>query len=527
MPAAKPTTRSANLLNRRGFIAVGALAPWVASRPVIAQSPARILHVEYLAAAPPALPPSLKLDPPARLIVSFEGSDDSLRCSLGLRVVLDGESGLLPLAVWTGDSQEYWRSREALHLPTHRGVVAWGGGRWSLALDGRPTFSAGLAPEDAITGPERSDLPWFTYRFALSADWTDGPLGDDRPQIWRLRPRSPTLWTSIDPRACGIEGDLDGWLSRLGASEPIAAFTCVSEGDWQSEQIGAVDRRSLEAFAFRNYRSGTLNLVPKDASFASAEALEAYRGRRDISQTGLTIISVDAFAGSTAVHGLVPPPCAPIPNGAMRVLAVRGLDDPSLDEAWLLVECALQGRRVWYALSHLRPTLAGSAFGREVFGYPTKSGSVNATVGGNRFAADVSRHGASMYRAEGLYGGFSTGTSLAEMDVATLRLRPVLRDRPPSGEIVVQRWYYQGLRKAVNRASLDAAFPVSDGKEVWNRIGPVRAYSATILDTAAMQRLPGNVVSEVVDVGSFYRDRCDGRLPWEAADSSGRPRSSD
>ena len=39
-----------------------------------------------------------------------------------------------------------------------------------------------------------------------------------------------------------------------------------------------------------------------------------------------------------------------------------------------------------------------------------------------------------------------------------------------------------------------------------------------------MQRRPGRVVAKVEDIAPYYRDRCDGTLPWEdfgaAAESS-------
>lgn len=514
------------LFNRRRFLAAGTLAPWLPTGFGTAAEAPQALWLDYRVQAPPPLPPPLEIDAPARATVGFQGSGDRAQCWLGLRVARNGRSGLLPLALWTEDAQQYRRAREALRLPAFRGSVAWDGEAWSLSVGGRKEFSARPSATELDSGTGSQPLPWYAYSFALSPDWTAGPLADEAPELWRLQPLSTASSRRLDPAACAVSGGLGGWLAKLGASEPLAASAGSGSLEWQPEFVQTVDAGSVEPFAFRTYGPGSLQLVPRDTQFVAPPELEAYRGRRHLFQTGLAVVSVDVFGGSQATQGL-PPPCEPIPNALIRAMVVRGLDDPRHDEAWLLVECALQGRRAWYALSHLRSSLGGSAFGREVFGYPTKDGTVTAMIGGNRFGSGVSRRGASLFRADGFYGGFSTGTSLAEMDVATLRLRPATRNSPPFGEVVSQAWYFQGLRQPANPASLEASFPAEGGQEVWNRVGPVRPYAALVLDGAAMQRLPGTVAAEVEDIAPYYRDRCDGALPWEALGSAAQAESSD
>ena len=515
------------LFNRRRFLAVGTLAPWLPTGFGIAAETASALWLDYRVQAPPPLPPPFEIDAPARATVGFQGAGDRAQCWLGLRVVRNGRPGLLPLALWTEDSRQYWKAREALRLPAFRGSVAWDGETWSLSVGGRKEFSARPSANEADGREGVPQLPWYTYSFALSPDWTAGPLAEEAPELWRLQPPSAEPSRRLDPAACAVSGGLGGWLAKLGASGPLAASAGSGLLDWQPEFVQTVDASSLEPFAFRTYSPRSLQLVPRDTQFVAPLDIEAYRGHRHLFQAGLAVVSVDVFGGSQMTQGLLPPPCEPIPNAAIRAMAIRGLDDPRHDEAWLLVECALQGRRAWYALAHLRSSLGGSAFGREVFGYPTKDGTVTAMIGGNRFGSGVSRRGASLFRADGFYGGFSTGTSLAQMDVATLRLRPATRNRAALGEIVTQSWYFQGLRQPANPASLEASFPAGSGQEVWNRIGPVRPYAALVLDGAAMQRRPGTVVAEVEDIAPYYRDRCDGALPWEDAGSAVPAESSD
>ena len=527
MAIKKQASGRSRLVSRRRFLAAGALAPWIPAAVGAAADAPPALRLEYRVQAPPPLPPPFEIDPPARVTVGFDGAGDRAQCWLGLRVASNGEPGLLPLALWIEDAQRYWKAREALRLPAFRGSVDWDGETWSLSVGGRREFTARPSAAESDGGAGAPPVPWYTYSYALSPDWSAGPFAEEAPELWQLQPLAAEPSRRLDPTACAVRGGLGGWLAKLGAADLIAASTGSGSVDWQPEFVQTVDASSLEPFAFRTYSPGALQLVPDDTQFVAPPALDVYRGRRHLYQTGLAVVSVDAFGGSQAAHGSLPPPCEPIPNASIRAMAVRGLDDPRQDEAWLLVECALQGRRVWYALAHLRSSLAGSAFGREVFGYPTKDGAVTAMIGGNRFGAGVSRRGSSLFRADGFYGGFSTGTSLAEMNVATLRLRPATRNRPPHGEIVTQSWYFQGLRQPAQPASLDASFPAGEGREVWNRVGPVRPYAALVLDGAAMQRLPGTVVAEVEDIAPYYRDRCDGALPWEDLRSPLEAESSD
>lgn len=513
--------------NRRRFLAGSVLAPWIPNGFGAAAEALPALRLEYRVQTPPPLPPPFEIDPPARVTVGFQGIGDRARCWLGLHVARNGKSGLLPLALWTEDAHQYWKAREALRLPAFPASVAWDGETWSLSVGGRTEFTARPSAKESAGDAGAPPLPWYTYSFALSPDWTIGPFAEEAPELWRLQLLSAEPLRSLNPAACAVHGGLGGWLAKLDASDLIAASSGSGSLDWKPEFVQAVDASSLEPFAFRTYSPGSLQLVPRDTQFVASSELEAYRGHRHLFQTGLVVVSVDLFGGSQAAHGLLPPPCEPIPNASIRAMAVRGLDDPRQDEAWLLVECALQGRRVWYALAHLRSSLGESAFGREVLGYPTKDGTVTAMIGGNRFGSGVSRRGASLFRADGFYGGFSTGTSLAEMSVATLRLRPATRRRAVRGEIVTQSWYFQGLRQPANPASLDASFPAGEGKEVWNRVGPVRPYAALVLDGAAMQRLPGTVAAEVEDIAPYYRDRCDGALPWEDFGPTVQAESSD
>ena len=517
------------VLARRRFLALGATIP-AALRGLDAVGEDRPgLTLAYELSTPPPVPPPLRLAEPARAVVDFLEVEGIALCSLALRVDHEGRAGLLPLAVWTGSQDALWRFREGLHLPAFRGEIAWVADRWTLAIAGREVFSARLAAGTREGISEIPGTPWLTYGLALAADWTRGPLGDDPVQLRSLRFDGGVATAPLQPEACEARGDIQGSLSALGAAGPVAAASRRNRGPMVARFEQHLDRASLEPFAFRNYAGGSFG-VPHRTAFATESSLDAYRGRNQIRLSGLAIVSVDCLADPAAVERLIPPPCVLAPDRALRVMALRGLDDPSLDEAWLLAECALEGRRVWYAISHIRSAVAGTEYGREVLGYPTKAGSVQASQGGNRFSSAVVRDGLNVFRAQGSYGGFSTGTSLAKMTVATLRLGPVSDTGARNAEIVVRPWYYQGLRRPVHRASLDASFPAGADREAhdaWTGMGPVHAFAATVMDGAGMQRVPGQVVAQIEDAGPYYRDRCDGRLPWEPLEQAGEESSSD
>lgn len=516
------------VIGRRRFLAASAALPFAARSISRGEASAQGLRLTYKVESPPKLPPPLDLGPQARLELEFQGSGSAARCSLGLQVLLDGKPHLLPLAIWTGDPQAYWRMREALHVPALRGVVRKSENAWALAFSGREEFSAQIMPPAAAADSFARDRPWLSFRHQLSPSWADGPLGDEPVELWRLPAASPDTATQV--ALAETAGKLGGWLARLGASGPISSHLVPDLSDIQQEFVRQIAASDFEPFALRNYPTGALGLPEIDTQFFGGSALEAYRSQSRVRLAGLLIVSVDCVANPHVVERLVPAPCIADPSALVRVMTIRGLNDPSLDEAWLLARCGIDGQRAWYAISHLKGSLAGSEFGREVWGYPSQDGAASALLGANRFTASVMRGSQSLYRADGSYGGFSTGTSLNQMRVVTLRPTIGAEAEARRGELLLQPWYYQGLRKPLNRQSLHAAFtapPDKDAINPWNRMGPVDAYWADIYDDADLQRLPAAVVAEVADIAAYYRDRCDGQLPWEPPPAGAQKRTSD
>lgn len=480
----------------------------------------RGLRLEYETSAPPAVPPPLSVPEKPGLVVEFRDAPEGPLCALGARAELHQEPCVLPIAVWTASDRARRRAREALHLPAYRGEVTGSEGHWSLAVDGRTVFSVTVRSGASRVGPATQTSPWATFRHQISPDWTADRLIPGDAGLWSLRAEDAKPPVAIDADSVRIGGTLDGWLDRFGAAGPASVAQISLFPQASPRFLRHVEASELEPIALRNY----LGALPSEAATADfgspAEARAALRSHRKLVRPDILIAYVDCVPTSDSPPALVPPPCTADPSRAVRVMAIRGLKDPSLDEAWLFARCTAGGRVAWYAVSHLAQSLRGSEFGREVLGYPTKAGTAHATLGGNRFLLSVGRAEAALFEAHGSYGGFSTGTSIEEMTVATLRPNTAVSESPPRGEILLQMWYFQGLRRPVSARSVAGSFsPPTSGsgaaQEIWNALGPVRPYYASILDGGAMQRVPARVFAETGDIDEYYRDRCDGTLPWE------------
>ncbi len=520
------------MLNRRQFLGAAAAAvfPAAAADELLA---VRLCFAADADKLRQAIPVPLQPSEPGRVIVEFRNGAAGAHCQLAALVDLRGEEHLLPLAVWAANPFTLRTVREARGLPAFAGDVEIGGGAFSLRIAGTEMFHAQVGGE-VESAPAADRLPVLTYRYLLQPDWRKGPLDTDAPvELWRLSDGSNAGWETLPTDAVTTAGTFDGAFSLLGVSKLVAvAGRRERLADTQpiQEFVEAVPAAAFEPFAFRAYSADALGLVPPTSgrirARVEAGAVEAYRGRRETVVEGVTIVEVEVSVNRERHAALLPPGCQAALRPSLKLFAVRGLDDPALDEAWLLAYCLLDNRAVWYAVSHLKPSPAGAEFGREIFGYPTKAGQVDSFVSPLGFGATLRRRGRVLVHTEGGFEGFSTGTSLAQMEVAALRLRPEFHDSPRAGELIVQSWYYQGLRKRVAPRTLQFDFPLPPAGsanadlDAWHEFGPARIAAVSIIDGGALQRTPARAAAQVDAIAPYYRDRCDGRLPWEPPPSA-------
>ncbi len=529
------------MLDRRQFLGAAAGAAFPAAESAAAADEWLAVRLWFAADADKlkdALPVPLRPAAPGRVVVEFRRGPAGARCLLAAVSVLHGEERLLPLAVWIADPFELRTARESLGLPAFDGDVAIGGGAFSLRIAGTELFHAKIGGE-AAPAPAAHRLPVLTYRYALQPDWRKGPLDTTAPvELWRLSGGSNAGWEKLPTAAATVAGTFDGAFPRFGVAELLAvAGRRESHADAQSgaEFVETVAAPAFAPFAFRAYSADALRLVPpmpgRIGARVAAGAVEAYRGRRETVVENVTIVEVDVTVNRERHAALLPPGCQATLRPSLKLFAVRGLDDPALDEAWLLAYCLLDNRAVWYAVAHLKPSLKGAEFGREVFGYPTKAGQVDSFVSPIGFGAALRRRGRTLAHTAGGFEGFSTGTSLAQMEIAALRLRPQFHDSPRQGELIVQSWHYQGLRKRVAPQTLQFEFPKpaedspSAGPDAWHEFGPARIAAVSIIDGGALQRAPARAAGRVAAIDPYYRDRCDGRLPWEQPPAAARRRT--
>ena len=526
------------MLDRRQFMgaaAAAALPPAAAARE---WSALRLQFAADVDKLRQVVPPPLRPVEQGCVIVEFDNRPDGAQCRLAAVVDLRGEKCLLPLTVWFTNPFALRAAREFLGLPAFAGSIAIAGGVFSLRLGGTELFRAAVGGNAEPSPAAAQRLPVLTYRCLLQPDWRRGPLDVEAPvELRRLVGGSDAGWATLPAEAAAVSGTFGGAFLPLGVAKPVAV--AVRGGQPADEQpslefVEAVPPAAFEPFAFRAYPADNLGLVPVSPGRirirTEAREIEAYRGRRETVAEGVAIVEVEVTVNPERHAALLPSGCRATLRPSLKLFAVRGLDNPALDEAWLLAYCLLDDRAVWYAVSHLKPSTAGAEFGREVFGYPTKEGQVDAFVSPLGFGATLRRRGRTLAHTEGGFAGFSTGTSLAQMEIAALRLRPAFRGSPRQGELVAQSWYYQGLRKRVDARTLQFDFPRPDdeaanaGLDAWHKFAPARVTAVSIIDGGALQRTPARVAAQVDDIDPYYRGRCDGSLPWDPLPGSASAR---
>ena len=462
--------------------------------------------------------------------VQVEFAADAAWARVLVSVLYGEKAGWLPIAFWTSTDRLRFVAREHIGLGAlHADItVSAAGGRVAVHGETILELDAGQGGEDFIPP---SDRPLFLIRFSANEDWTQGEPGGAGDVLELDWPAA--LTTAIDPSSVQLK-----WLqpspshpaSELPVREIVAAWkSAPAAAVGEPQPVAKISNADLAAWAPLRYPRPAVDRSirrpegwPDQVTALRWTGVESelWQSRKELRLEPAEIVEVDALIRPEVHAQLLPPPCVFAGRPLLKVMGIRytGLGSQPVNELWLLAHCRIGRSTAWYALSHTVGPGGDLVYGREAFGYPSKSGDPRVVISPIDCSLTGSREGREFFYADGGFGGFSTGTSIGRLNIVSLRVRPGQR----SGELVLQQWAYQGRRRQVN--PLAAAMEVPDSEpqtggvrlDPWYGLRPIELAAMGALETGGVQRQPGEVVATVEKPDEFYRERCDGVLPWEA-----------
>jgi hypothetical protein len=475
------------------------------------------------------------------------------------------QRGLFPAGMWTSDEWSRISAREfqglnfkhaEVNLEVEGKTVRAGVRRYERTLHRMETALTDTAPEDSAQ-PDRQPRHIFTYLYRLNPNWITGPLGAEPVHLASINPEANTeanAEASAAPSAtpeqqsCALDQTVFQWdfASPLDPAIEFPVEEILAAGLEKSAAGSALaDPRSriaprpqaqipakdFEPWALLNYDRPVTNEEPwrpggwRDTATAyrlGADELKTYREREELRLASVNVVDIQLVTEREAFLEALPPQFQP--GLRLRILALRvgesDLTPAPFDEVWLFAYGVLENRPLWFALSHIVSPGGDLTFGRETFGYPSKRGDVSIITSPIDFSVLGNRKKRDFCYTEGTFQGFSTGTSLSQMDIVCLRSGP-FGGGDEAGELVAQQWYFQGKRSFVDRSSLVIEFPTEEGpaglSDPWCEFNPFRVVSVTVMQHGRMQRMPGEIAARTDGISRYYLDRCDGVLPGQDA----------
>lgn len=447
--------------------------------------------------------------------------------------VKHGETeGRLPVGVYASNDRARSVAREAQGLPAKDAKIQLDLSAGEIAATivrrDETLFSFQSKPGDDTGAPDLE--PLFAPVFSLEPDWRQGVVRAEGAELWKLESaaKAGRLLTEIEADLpFASPGDP---LAELPIEELLGAWLLVGPEDAEPSKIADLDAEALAAWAplrFDRPVERERFWMPagwREESTAfrlSEDEIARYQSRKEIILDPMEVVEIDVMVAREAHEALVPPVCRTAGRPMIKFLGLRvGASDLSpvpFSELWMFAFTITANRMAWYAVSHIVGPGGDLTFGRDVYGYPSKSGDPEIVVTPIDFSLAATRMGRELIFADGGYRGFSTGTSLAQLPMVSLRAKP----GGQGAELVYQMWTFQGRRNRVDPASFQMGLPDSDapGLELkpdpWYELGATQPALLSVMENAVMQRAPGQVVAEVPDFEPFYRERCDGVLPWE------------
>ncbi len=496
--------------------------------------------------------------------------------ALRVEVEYDGERGWFEPLHWSSHEWGRLLAREYLGLAVKQAevVLETEGSqvRASVRRHGALLHRLETNRTDEPSGPSQlpADLPTFVFDYRLDANWRRGLPGsspESNPEssdisLWRIPPETTEEATdqqggpASDSRRCDPRNTVFEWPTA-SAADPVIEFPVKQVRSVTFEESSAAAPASPTArpvwvtkVPARTFQPSSLvrydrpvtdrqTWTPtgwRDKATAwklSRAETGRYAARKELRLGPIDMIDIRLSAGAGRHPNILPPPCLGAMRHVLRILAFRveasDLSPVPFSEAWLLAYCVVGRARGWYALSHIVGEGGDVVFGREVFGYPSKSGEIDVVTTPQDFVVEGRRLGRQFCLGQGAVRGMATGVSLSQLDVIGLRPRSLL-SKPGPADLITQRWHYQGRFYHVDRPSLTIALPEQPARgltfasDPWFELGPFEASSASVIVDATMQRGPGEVLAQTPDFLPYYAERCDGVIPGvDTSPATSRP----
>jgi hypothetical protein len=452
----------------------------------------------------------------------------------------EGQKGRLLIAAYASNDRARLVARERDGMPAKDAVIevqsalAPGPFTASLQRRGETLFSltAGVISDEGSPAP--AIAPYFAPVFALEPDWRKGVVRPDAAALWKVEaPKTQFASEALGAEASFPFASPGDPLAELPIEEKVGCWSLggVESASTEPEKIADLDAAALAAWAPLRYdRPVERERVWMPAGWREEttafrftdDEIARYQGREEILLDRLEIVEIDAMISQEAHEAMVPPFCRTAGRPMIKVLGLRvnagALSPVPYSEAWLFAFTITANRMAWYAVSQIVGRGGDLTFGRDTFGYPSKAGEVDIVSTPVDFSMSVKRMGREVCFADGPFHGFSTGTSLAQLPMVSLRAKP----GGQGAELVYQMWTFQGRRNRIDARSFQMGFPneaapgLSLKADPWYELGAVQPALLSVMENAVMQRAPAEVVGEAPAFEEYYRERCDGVLPWEA-----------
>lgn len=453
---------------------------------------------------------------------------------VSIAVKHEGEEGRLPIAVYASNDRSRLVAREALGLPAKDAVIQFESGsegvQASISRRGETIFKLSAAFSGEAGAPSAApDL--LIPVFQPNPDWRKQAAAPGPGELWRIETPSESFGGAAAQITAEFPFASPGDpIAELPIEDTVGAWRGQAAAGEKAEKIADLDAEALAAWAPLRYDRPVererfwMPAAWREESTAyrlSDDEIARYQARKEILLDPLEIVEIDAMISSEAHAAMLPPQCRGAGRPMIKLVGLRvgagALSPVPYSEAWLFAFTITANRMAWYAVSHIVGQGGDLTFGREVFGYPSKAGEVDIVGTPIDFSLSVKRMGREICFADGPFQGFSTGTSLAQLPMVSMRAKPGGK----GAELVYQNWTFQGRRNRVDPRAFQMGLPeaatpgLSLKADPWYELGAPQAVLLSVMENAVMQRGPGEVLAEAPDFEDFYRERCDGVLPWE------------